>query len=161
MLRYLWIIIPVLFTHIAWAEDCTMRPAPINAKRFARNPIVKSYAVNMVEQSVTALLKNGQVLRLVHSGCEHSGATASLWIPSKELPMKEVWVQQAIALSRLAFEKDSAADIERGLQAGKFDIQSDGARNVINLNSSTFMSTSIVVVGLEQGWMITISYVLG
>jgi hypothetical protein len=160
MWRYLLLLI-LVSTHVAWASDCTMKPAPIDAKRISHHASVKTYVENRREHKLTALLKNGQVLRLVHMGCEHSGASASTWLSDQDLSTSDQRKKQAIFLSRLAFNNEIATDIVTNIQSQALNDKTSGGRSVISSSTSDFMSYTLVIEKVESGWMMTITYVIG
>ena len=85
MIQVVFVIL-VFFIHseFAYATECTMRPTPIDAKRIARNPNVKSYTIAESRLVLNALLKNGNAVRIIHEGCAHSGSKAALWLDSSK-----------------------------------------------------------------------------
>ena len=134
MLRLLIVLFIGVFSQIAWAADldCTMQPAPIDIGRIAHRPEIKSYTVDANKLAVTALLKNGRALRLMHMGCAHSGAEAALWFNS-EVSASDVntWLKEAIALTKIAFSPGISRDIERSLKTGNYRIEKTDNRLVI------------------------------
>lgn len=142
--------------------ECTMTPPRMDINRIAHNPAIKSYAVDRNKLSLTALLKNGHAIRLVHSGCEHSGAEASLWLDSdRPFSDHDGWSNEAITLIRIAFSSDIANAILKSIKSGVFDKKISESRIVFSAAPSSFMSYAIVISRAEQGVLLTVSYVLG
>jgi hypothetical protein len=158
----LLMLFAVAFWQLAWSSECTMQPAPIDAKRIAHDRAIKSYVVGDERRSLTALLKNGRVLKLVHSGCDHSGATVSLWLETDlALSNTDAWVKEAGILARIVFTPAIAGDIAASLQSGTFARNATEARVVISASPSSFMSYSVVISRAERGLLLTIAYELG
>ncbi len=165
MKRLLLIVIALLVSprfSLAADTDCTMQPAPIDIHRIAHRPEVKSYAVDKNKLAVTALLKNGQVVRLVHEGCAHSGAEAALWFESN-IAASDVknWLKEANKLSRIAFTPDISKDIERSLNSGNFKKEVTETRLVISAAPTEYFSYTIVLAPAEHGMILSITYILG
>ena len=157
------ILLAVLsISRVGWSAECTMRAAPIDLKRIAHDKSIKSYVVDVRGQSITALLKNGRALKLTHSGCDHSGATAALWLDS-DLALSDTtdWIKEANALVRIAFAREIAADISDSLLGGQFEKSGTEARVVLRVSPSSFMSYSVVISAAERGVLLTITYELG
>ena len=147
---------------MATDTDCTMQPAPINIQRIAHRPEVKSYTVDKNKLALTALLKNGQVVRLVHEGCAHSGAEAALWFESNIAASDvETWLKEALILSRIAFTPDIAKDIERSLKSGNYKKDVTETRLVISAAPTDYFSYTIVLSPAEHGMILSITYILG
>lgn len=83
-----------------------MEATRIDMKRISQNLSIKSYVVNAEKLHMTALLKNGRVLKLTHNGCEHSGAEVSMWLDS-DRPFSDAdgWLKEAIVLAKIAFPR--------------------------------------------------------
>ena len=164
MLRVLIALFISAFFQIAWAADldCTMWPERIDIDRIAHRPEIKSYTVGANKLAVTALLKNGRALRLVHMGCAHSGAEAALWFDSK-VPASDVnaWLKEAIALTRIAFSPRISRDIERSLKSGKYRIEKTDTRLVITASPSEYFSYTVVYAPAEHGVMLSVTYSFG
>lgn len=141
-----------------------MRPAPIEFKRLTHEPSIKSYVVDTNRLAVTGLLKNGYAFRLIHEGCMHSGAEATLWLPrlKRGTERESEWIQEAVKFARVAFSSDVARDIEGSIKQGglKIDMKSE-ARLVLTASPREFFTYTIIVVPSEQGMMMKIVYVLG
>lgn len=151
-------------TQTTFAQDCTMRPAPIDFKRLTHAPSIKSYVVDTDRHAVTGLLKNGHAFRLIHEGCMHSGAEATLWLPNSKMgtDQEAEWVQEAIKFARVAFTPDIAHDIEMSRKMGKLKTETKtAARLVLSASPNEFFSYTIIVVPSEQGVMLRITYILG
>ena len=158
----LLLLFAVALSQVAWSAECTMQPAPIDIKHIAHNTGIKSYVVSGGNLSLTALLKDGRVLKLVHSGCDHSGASVSLWFDSNlELSSTDAWIKEAGALARIAFTPRIATEIAGSLQRGKFERNATEARVVISASPSSFMWYSVVISRAEHGLLLTLSYELG
>lgn len=162
IVRLLFFIAVIATAGTAFSSECTMNPAPVDIKRIAHNPLVKSYVVDVGTLSLTALLKNGRALRLIHTGCEHSGAEVSMWLDS-ERPFSDTdgWIKEASALVKIAFPVDVANDILNNIKSGDFKKETTEARVVISAAPSSFMTYTIVVSRAESGLLLTISFVLG
>ncbi len=164
MLRVLIVLFIGVLPQITWAADpdCTMQPAPIDIGRIAHRPEIKSYTVSANKLAVTALLKNGRALRLVHMGCAHSGAEAALWFDS-EVPASDVntWLKEAIALTRIAFSPVISKDIERSLKSGKYRVEKTDTRLAITASPSDYFSYTIVFAPAEHGVMLSVTYSFG
>ena len=139
-----------------------MRPAPIDVGRIAQRPEVKSYTVDTNKLGVTALLKNGRALRIVHMGCAHSGAEAALWFESKT-PPSDVgkWLNEAVALANIAFSPDISKDIERSLKSGEYKKEVTDTRLVITASPTTFFSYTIVLEPEGYRAILSIMYSIG
>lgn len=139
-----------------------MNPAPIDVARIAREPAVKSYVVDKKRLALTALLKNGGAFKLEHSGCAHTGATATLWFDSS-LPLSDpkAWFKNIVQFARTAFTPELANDIADSLKSGKVDVTASESRIVIDAAPSEFMTYSVSIEPAEQGILMTISYSLG
>lgn len=160
--RLLMLLLGIACWQFAWATECPMRPLPIDIKRIAHNTFVKSYIVGKERLSLTALLNNGRLLKLVHRGCDHSGATVSLWLETNlTLSDTNAWVKEANTLAHIAFAPEIANDIEESLQRGDFERNATEARVAISASPSSFMSYSVVISSTEHGLLLTISYELG
>ncbi len=164
MLRLLIVLFIGAFFQIAWAADldCTMQPAPIDIGRIAHRPEIKSYTVDANKLAVTALLKNGRALRLIHMGCAHSGAEAALWFNS-EVPASDVntWLKEAIALTKIAFSPGISRDIERSLKTGNYRIEKTDNRLVITASPTEYFTYTILFAPLEHGVMLSVIYSFG
>lgn len=162
ILRFVCLIATLTFSQVALSAACTMNPTPIDVKRIARNAAIKSYVVDEHALELTALLKNGRALRLVHMGCEHSGAWASLWFDTK-LPFanKDAWKKEFINFSRIAFSPDVASDIIENLNSGNYKSKTSESRIEISESLTEFMNYTIVLSTTEQGVLLTITYSLG
>lgn len=150
------------FSEIAFSSECAMKPSPIDIARIARNPLVKSYVANPKKFSLAALLKNGRALKLVHSGCDHSGAEVILWLDT-ERPLSDVegWVDEANSLAGIAFSKDIANDISNSIKAESYLKETTEVRLVMRSSPTSFMSYSIVISKVEHGYFLMISFELG
>lgn len=139
-----------------------MKPSPINITRIARNPLVKSYVANPGKFSLVALLKNGRAFKLVHSGCDHSGAEVTLWLDT-ERPLSDVegWVGEVNSLAGITFSKDIANDISNSIKAENYLKETTEARLVMRSSPTSFMSYSIVISKVEHGYFLMISFELG
>lgn len=154
----------LLVTQTTWAQDCTMRPAPIDFKMLAGNPAIKSYVVDTNRLSVTGLLKNGYAFRLTHEGCMHSGAEATLWLPQsvRGTEHESDWIKEAVKFARVVFSPDIARDIEGGIKLGKLKIDmKSAARLVLSASPNEFFTYTFIVVPSEQGMMMKVVYILG
>lgn len=153
----------ISFPHLAWSAECTMQPARIDVERIAKNNAIKSYVIGDGRLSFTALLKNGSALKLIHSGCDHSGASVSLWSDTDDAALSntDFWVNKAGSVARIAFMPGVAADIIKSLQDGSFEVREYESRTVISASPSSFISYSIVISEAEHGQLLTISYELG
>ena len=147
---------------LAAEPDCAMRPAPIDIARIAHHPEVKSYTVDANKLGVTALLKNGKALRLVHMGCAHSGAEAALWFQS-ETPASDVkkWLKEAVILAKIAFSPDISKDIERNLKSGKYSKEVTETRLVITASPTSFFSYTMTLEPEGHRVILSIVYSLG
>jgi len=159
------VVISLLFApqfSLAAESNCTMQPAPINIHRIAHRPEVKSYSVDKNKLALTALLKNGQVVRLVHEGCAHSGAEAALWFESN-IAASDVnnWLKEVNKLSRIAFAPDIVKDIERSLNSGNFKKEVTETRLVISAAPTEYFSYTVVLAPAEHGMILSITYILG
>ena len=164
MLRALIVLFIGFFPPFAWAADldCTMQPAPIDIGRIAQRPEIKSYTVDANKLAVTALLKNGRALRLVHMGCAHSGAEVALWFNS-EVPASDVktWLKEALALTRIAFSPGISRDIERSLKSGDYLVEKTDTRLVITASPTDYFNYTIVFAPAEHGVMLSVTYSFG
>ncbi len=146
----------------AIAAECTMNPATIDVRRIARDPAIHSYVIDKSKLALTGLLKNGRALRLVHMGCEHSGASASLWFDSTlALSDSEAWSKEFANLARIAFSPRIANDIIASLKSGKIETTRTESGVVISAAPTEFMNYSIEISSMEQGVLLTMSYSLG
>ena len=147
---------------LASAGECTMKPAPIDVHRIAREPAIKSYVVDSKNLALTALLKNGSAMRLLQMGCEHSGASVSLWFDSKLDPSySKAWAKEIGTVVRIAFAPAVANDIIKNLGSGDVEITTTESGFRIGARPNDFMSYSIVVSSTEQGDLLTVSYSFG
>lgn len=164
MIQMKLVILLLFVAQSAWAQDCTMRPAPIDLKRLARDPSIKGYVIDSKRLAVTGLFKNGAAFHLIHEGCMHSGAEAALWLPHSTLGTERdsEWMQEAVKFSRAVFSQDIARDIQSSIKLGKLkiDMKSE-ARLVLSASPSEFFTYTIIVVPSEQGMMMKITYILG
>ena len=164
MIRAKLFLLLMFVAQATWAQDCTMRPAPIDFKRLTRDPSIRSYVVDANRLAVTVLLKNGHAFRLIHEGCMHSGAEATLWLPhsTRGVESESEWIQEAVKFSRVAFSPDVARDIDGSIKLGKLKIDTkSNARLVLSASPSEFFTYTIIVVPSEQGMMMKITYILG
>ncbi len=162
MTKIILIILLAMVSQEIYAEQCPMKPAMLDYGRVAKSSQVKSIVVDKSRLTLTALLKNGHSLRLVHSGCNHSGATATLWLDSDvSMDDRDSWLKEAVRMVDLAFAPSVARDIVKSINAGKFSTQLDRTRTVFSGSVSSFMTYSIVVSSAESGMLLTVSYVLG
>jgi hypothetical protein len=146
----------------AVAAECTMKPAAIDVRRIAREPAVKSYVIDKNKLALTALFKNGRALRLVHMGCAHSGATASLWFDSTlALSDSEAWSKEFMDLAHIAFSPGVANDIIASLKSGKVTTKRTESSVVMSAAPTEFMNYSIIISSTEQGMLLTMTYSLG
>ena len=162
MSRLLGVIVILFLSQIAYAAECTMKASPIDIRRISHNPTVKSFVVAEDKLSLSALLKNGSALKLSHMGCEHSGASASLWLDT-DRPFTDStgWSKEFIKFARIAFSAEIANDIVENLQSGKFKTTVSDSRVVISAAPQEYMNYSIVMSLTEHGVMLTITYSLG
>ena len=163
MKKYLLCLIfalgPVQF---AIAAECTMKPAKIDVHRIAREPAIQSYVIDKNKLGMTALLKDGRALKLIHMGCEHSGASASLWFDST-LPLSDsdAWSKESGNFARIAFVPGVASDIIASLKSGNVKTTRTESRVVISAAPNDFMNYSIIISSTEHGMLLTIAYSLG
>jgi hypothetical protein len=161
-LRRLLLLSAISFSHLASSAECTMKPARIDVARIVQNSAIKAYVVGDGSLSFSALLKNGSALKLIHSGCDHSGASVSLWLDANaELSDTDFWIKKAGYAARIAFRPEIAADIIKSMQDGSFETRKYETRTVISASPSSFMSYSIVISKTEDGPLLTLSYELG
>jgi hypothetical protein len=147
---------------LASGNDCTMTPAPIDVGRIAQRPEIKSYTVDANRLGVTALLKNGRVVRLVHMGCAHSGAEAALWFESATPPSDvATWIKEVVALTKIAFAPDISRDIVHSLQSGKYEKNITDTRLVITASPTEFFSYTVALSPAEHGLILSVTYILG
>ena len=139
-----------------------MNPAPIEVRRIAQNPLIKSIVFDRKNHKLSALLKNGQAFKLTHYGCDHSGAEVVMWSESNfDFTETEKWKQEINALVKLAFKKTIADDITQSLNDQRnFDALTKSSF-IINVTTSSFFSYSVQVVKTEAGSLIIITYTLG
>ena len=139
-----------------------MKPSPLDIARIARHPEVLSHTVDANRLGLTALLRNGRALRLVHMGCAHSGAKAALWLES-ETPASDVakWIREVVVLSKIAFAADVSKDIEHSLKSGSYEKEMTDTRLVINASPTEYFSYTVVLSPAEHGLVLSIAYILG
>jgi hypothetical protein len=154
-----------IFTHaqLVFAADCTIRPAPIDEKRIARNPQVKAHVIAESRLMLSALLKDGNAVRIIHEGCTHSGAEAAMWLNSStSLTDVQKWLDEAIKLARIAFDPRIAHEVERLIVSGKYSRDETGEKRLrLSAAPAGYIQYSIVVSRAEQGYVLVISYVEG
>lgn len=161
MLRRALLFLGVAVWQVAWPSECAMRPSPIDVKRIARHAAVQSHVVDANRLSLTALLRNGRALKLVHSGCDLAGAQATLWLENG-CPFSETkaWLEEASALAHIAFVPSIANDIVTSLRQGNFVHNATETRVVISASRNSFMSYSVVISGAEHGVLLSVAYEL-
>ena len=161
-LRHILALSGIMFSAGAVAADCTMNPLPIDVKRIANNPLVKSYVVDKKKLALTALLKDGRFFKLSASGCDHSGGMVTLWLGSgAELSDTARWVKEAVALINMTLPADTATDIAKSLQAGTFETEHGADRTVLSGHPLDYFSYTVEVSGGAGELMLTVSYVIG
>ena len=136
-----------------------MRAQPIDFARISHRSEIKNFTVDKNKHGITALLKNGRALRLVHMGCTHSGAEAALWFQS-EIPASDdkQWRKEALALAKIAFSPDIAKDIELSLKSGEYDKNITETRLVITATPTEYFNYVIVVEPESYRVVLSISY---
>lgn len=155
-------LLALLLTTLSYATECTMNPAPIDAKRIAQNPLIKSIVFDKKNHKLSALLKNGQTIKLKHSGCDHSGAEVTMWSEIDYVfEDEEKWKKEIIALAKIAFIKTIADDIAHSLNDQRNFDHIAGASFTINVTTSSFFSYSVQILKTESGSLITIAYTIG
>lgn len=161
-LRHILALSVILFSAPAPAADCTMNPLPIEVKRIANNPSVKSYVADKKKLTLTALLKNGRVFRLSASGCDRSGGKVTLWLRSgAALLDTAAWVKESIALVKMALPSDTATDIVKSLQNGTFQTEKSAGRFVLSGHPSDYLSYTVEVSENADTSILTVFYVIG
>ena len=164
MIQVVFIIL-VFFIHseFAYATECTMRPTPIDAKRIARIPNVKSYIIAESRLVMNALLRDGNAVRIIHQGCMHSGAKAAVWLDSStSLTEIRKWLDEAIKLAKIAFEPNVVREIEALIKNGNYSTDEvSEVRLRISAAPAEYIYYSVVVSRAEQGYVLLISYVEG
>jgi hypothetical protein len=160
--RLLLLFIFFVTSNTAFSSDCLMKATRIDVKRISQNLNIKSYVVDAENLNMTALLKNGRVLKLNHNGCEHSGAEVSMWLDS-DRPFSDAdgWIKEAIVLAKIAFPASIVKDISMSIEKSTFQMKMTESRVVIEAAPTSFMTYSIVVSRVESGLMLTIVFVLG
>jgi hypothetical protein len=159
MSKLIFLILLFFFSQIVWAEDCTMRPAPIDFKKITRQPAVKSYTVNTNKLGLTALLKNGSAVKLAHMGCAHSGAALTEWFES-ELSTSDIdkVIKESISLAKIFLDPHASSLIEQNLLSKKFSKEITSNRLVISGSANEIFSYSIIFTPVEHGVMLSIDY---
>ena len=161
-LRHILALSVIAVSAQAAAADCTINPLPIDVKRIANNPSIKSYVVDKKKLALTALLKDGRVFKLSASGCDHSGGMVTLWLGSgAALSDTAPWVKEAVALIKMALPADTATDIAKSLQAGTFETEKSADRLVFSGHPLDYLSYTVEVSGDAEALMLTVSYVIG
>lgn len=164
MIQVVFVIL-VFFIHseFAYATECTMRPTPIDAKRIARNPNVKSYTIAESRLVLNALLKNGNAVRIIHEGCAHSGSKAAVWLDSStSLTDIREWLDEVIKLARIAFEPNVVREIEALIKNGNYSKDEVSEERLsISATPAEYIYYSMVVSRAEQGYVLLISYIEG
>lgn len=145
------------------AGECTMRPPPIDVQRIAGNSNVKSYTISKSGLVLTALLKDGSALRVIHAGCIHSGAEGAVWFDSK-IPLTDVrkWLDEVIKLSMIAFAPGVTREIEKLIRNSNYSRDEvSETRLRISAAPAEYVHYTFVVSRAEQGYVLVISYVEG
>jgi hypothetical protein len=142
----------------AAGADCTMTPAPIDFKRIAHQPLIKSYTLSTSKLELSALLKNGYTAKLTHMGCADSGGILSVWLESGDVSNEDKWINEAVKFSKIFFSPYVFNFIEKSIANKKYRKELDANRLVINGSSNEIFSYSIVVTPVEQGIILSIDY---
>jgi hypothetical protein len=161
-MRIYSLLLPLLVHSVVHAEECQMKPPPLDTIRFAQSSQVKSFVLDRSKLAMTVLLKNGQTLRLVHAGCMHSGAEATLWLEVDiDNDDTDAWLKEAKCLAQLAFPASIASAIASSISRKEYERSGDRSRILYSGSVSTYMTYSIVVANAEHRRFLSISYVIG
>lgn len=162
-MKFIYLVSLILATNtqltLASGTDCTMTPAPIDIKRIARQPIVKSYTLNTNKLGLTALLKNGSAVKLLHAGCYDSGGIVTEWLDTNTpVSDTEKWIKEAIHLAETFLDPFVFNNIKQSLQSKQYKKDISDARMTIMGSSSGMFTYSIVFTPVEHGAILSISY---
>jgi hypothetical protein len=136
-----------------------MTPAPIDVQRIAHQPLVKNYFLSQDKLKLTALLKNGNAVRLAHMGCYDSGGIVTEWLDS-DIPTTETdnWIKKAVALASAFLDPYVFGLIKKSMHDNKYSANKTDNRLVITGSTSEIFAYSIVVIPIEHGVMLTVDY---
>lgn len=139
--------------------NCTMAPVPIDVKRIAHQSSVKNYFLSQDKLKLTALLKNGNAVKLAHMGCYDSGGIVTEWLDS-EIPTTETdkWIKKAVVLANAFLDPYVFGLIKKSIHDNKYSENKTDNHLVITGSASEIFSYSITVTPFEHGVMLTVDY---
>jgi hypothetical protein len=108
---------------------------------------------------LTALLKNGNAVRLAHMGCYDSGGIVTEWLDS-DIPITETdnWIKKAVVLASAFLDPNVFGLIKKSMHDNKYSANKTDNRLVITGSTSEIFAYSIVVIPIEYGVMLTVDY---
>jgi hypothetical protein len=142
-------------------EDCPMRPPPLDLKNIQSHSEVKSYVMDVNGKGATILLKDGSVLRILNMGCQHSGASAQLWIPLDAPATSDIksWTVKAKLAADIGFTPNEAKPFDAWLSTAKLTTHSDNtlAGDGTGLGDLSY-SVAVSAYGGTTGTFLEITY---
>lgn len=143
--------------------QCPMKPLPVPVTTIARSRNVRSHVNSPDLLSASILLKDGTMIRVVNSGCDKSGGKLLVWVNGEVSRFDaNFWLQESLKYSRVAFQADISKDLEVTIKQAKF-AASEGPDSIFHATarSSEFLMFTVVVKPVDEGFMLSVSYVLG
>ena len=136
-----------------------MRPAPIDIKRIAHQSLVKNYFLSQDKLKLTALLKNGNVVKLAHMGCYDSGGIVTEWLDSDMLTTDtDKWIKKAVVLANTFLDPYVFELIKKSVHDKKYSANKTDDRLVITGSANEIFTYSISVIPIEHGIMLSVDY---
>jgi len=130
------------------ASQCTMNPLPLAVEAVRASKDVKSFVVAS-PQSMSILLKDGTLIRVVSMGCVDSGSVAHIWINNPPPAEDKVgWRKLFIKIASAAFDPVDSKIFAAWVPEAKF---TSTDRFILSAAISENVDLSIDVVPLIDG----------
>lgn len=130
------------------ANQCTMNPPPLAVEAVKASKDVKSFVV-VSPKSMSILLKDGALIRVVSMGCVDSGSVAHVWVSNPPPAEDEMaWRKLFIRIASAAFDPADSKSIAAWLPEAKFT-RTD--RLILSAGISENVDLSIDVEPLVDG----------
>jgi hypothetical protein len=129
-------------------SSCPMNPPPLAMEAVKSSRDVKNFVVGS-PQSMSILLKDGTLIRVVSMGCVDSGSTATIWVNNPPQPGDErAWRELFIRLASIAFDPAESKSFVAWIPKAKFT-RTD--KSVLSAGMSENVDLSINVQPMVDG----------
>lgn len=136
-----------------------MTPVPIDIKRIAQQSLVKNYFLSQNKLKLTALLKNGNAVKLAHMGCYDSGGIVTEWLDSDiQTTETDKWIKKALVLANAFLDPYVFELIKNSIHHSKYSENRTDNQLLITGSASETFAYSITVIPTEHGIMLSVVY---